>query len=87
MVENNAGIYLNAVAFYTRKLSNPKPLKNPFFLICKNDQIIRKELLKYRPVGEKSALAHLLVFLIKNGNLKNYKNLKELNRNSAHIDP
>ena len=42
---------------------------------------------KLRPAGGKSALRIFLNFLIKNGNLKNYTNLKELNRNSAHIDP
>ena len=39
----------------------------------------------YRPVRGESTLAHLLVFLMRHGNLKNYTNLKELNRNSAHI--
>ena len=47
----------------------------------------KPKLCSYRPVGGKSTLAHLFGFFIKNGNLKNDMNLKEFNRNSAHIDP
>ena len=48
---------------------------------------IKPKLCSYRPVGGNRPLRIFLDFFIKNGKLKNFGNLQELNRNSAHIDP